>query len=357
MNITEKEKQEILHLCDVHQEICNKLKERIVGLEEAIEQILIAIFSGSHVLVVGVPGLAKTLLIRSISELLDLKFSRIQFTPDLMPSDITGTEILVEDMETKSRKFSFIKGPIFTNLLLADEINRTPPKTQAALLEGMEEYNVTSTGQRFKLDLPFFVLATQNPVEQEGTYPLPLSQLDRFMFNILFDYPTKEEEHRILRLTVSNKSSDFSPLLSKETILRSLEIVKRIHIPAPVMEYAIQICRNTRPNVSKVAFAIENIAWGVSPRATQSVIMGAKARAMLKGRYFVTANDIREIIHPALRHRLVLNFTAEADGITPDYIIEQILENTPSPDNYFKKKPKNKGHYSEKLYISMAGSK
>lgn len=355
MNITPEEKQEIEHLCNVHKEIRQQLTKRIVGLEEAIEQILIAIFSGNHALVVGVPGLAKTLLIRSISELLDLQFSRIQFTPDLMPSDITGTEILVEDPSDNTRKFSFLKGPIFANILLADEINRTPPKTQSALLEAMEEHTVSSIGQRFELDPPFFVLATQNPVEQEGTYPLPLSQLDRFMFNILFDYPTREQEYRILRLTVSNKMSDFSPLISKETILRALKLVKKIHTPQNLIDYTIKLCRNTRPDISEIPFAIDNIAWGVSPRATQAVIIGSKARAMLRGRLSVTADDIREIIQPALRHRIVLNYTAEAEGITPDEIIEQIVDSTNAPDGYTKRK-RNK-NYSQKLYIAMAGQR
>lgn len=355
MNITPEEKQEIEHLCGVHQQVCEQLKKRIVGLEEAIDQILISIFSGSHALVVGVPGLAKTLLIRSISELLDLQFSRIQFTPDLMPSDITGTEILVEDTSDNSRKFSFLKGPIFTNILLADEINRTPPKTQSALLEAMEEHTVSSIGTRFDLDPPFFVLATQNPVEQEGTYPLPISQLDRFMFNILFDYPSREQEYRILRLTVSNKSDVFSPLLSKETILKSLQLVRKIHTPQKLVDYTIRLCRNTRPDISKIQFAIDNVAWGVSPRATQAVIVGAKARAMLRGRLTVTPQDIREIIQPALRHRIVLNYVAEAEGITPDEIIEHIVDNTPSPDGY-KRKDKN-SNYSQKLYIAMAGQR
>ncbi|WP_372370964.1 AAA family ATPase [Candidatus Uabimicrobium sp. HlEnr_7] len=355
MNITAEEKQEIQHLRGIHQQVCEQLKKRIVGLEEAIEQILIAIFSGSHALVVGVPGLAKTLLIRSISELLDLKFSRIQFTPDLMPSDITGTEILVEDATDNSRKFSFLQGPIFTNILLADEINRTPPKTQSALLEAMEEHTVSSIGTRFELEPPFFVLATQNPVEQEGTYPLPISQLDRFMFNILFDYPTKEEEYRILRLTVSNKSSEFTPLISQETILKSLKLVRKIDTPQSLIDYTIKLCRNTRPDVSDIQYAIDNIAWGVSPRATQAVIIGAKARAMLQGRFTVTAKDIREIIQPALRHRIVLNYTAEAEGITPDQIIEEVVDNTPAPDGYKKRKQKNS--YSQKLYIAMAGQR
>ncbi len=344
--------EDIEKIGQVYKEVQTKLQERIVGLEEAIEHMLIAIFSGNHSLLVGVPGLAKTLIIRCIGDLLDLNFSRIQFTPDLMPSDITGSEILVQDPENLSREFSFLKGPIFANLLLADEINRTPPKTQAALLEAMEENTVTSTGRRFVLDPPFFVLATQNPIEQEGTYPLPAAQLDRFMFNILFDYPSREEEQRIMRISISKKLTPFHPLLSQKDILKYMQLAKKIYISEEIVQYALKICRLSRPqNTDSFPFVKENLSWGASPRAAQCLINGAKTRALLKGRSFATASDIRAIVHPVFRHRIILNYKAEADNVTPDEIVDQLVESIPSPDGYFHAPKKRK--YAQNLYLSM----
>lgn len=374
-SFSEQERQQLQKIPEFYRQICGSLHQSIVGLDETIEHIIIGILSGGHALLVGVPGLAKTLLIRTLSELLELRFSRIQFTPDLMPSDITGTEILVEDEQQKNRQFAFFHGPIFANIVLADEINRTPPKTQAALLEAMEEHTVTSMGQRFVLDPPFFVLATQNPIEQEGTYPLPVSQQDRFMFNLLLDYPSAEDERQIMRLTLPQEMGKHTPLLNKEQILQLLKQVRKVEIAEDVMEYTVALCRISRPHdpnppvpgyidrlptpqhhhqlkqLQWMQKTIqEHVNWGVGPRAAQCLILGGKARALLYGRTEVTAADIRAILHPVLRHRLLLNYRAEADGITPDRLIDQLITHVYAPDGVCNLPTVHQ--YSQKLYLS-----
>jgi MoxR-like ATPase len=273
---------------------------------------------------VGVPGLAKTLLISTVAQALDLKFSRIQFTPDLMPSDITGTEILEEDPASRKRTFRFIHGPIFGNVILADEINRTPPKTQAALLQAMQEKKVTAGGATYSLDLPFFVLATQNPIEQEGTYPLPEAQLDRFMFNVQVDYPTEEEEIRIVESTTSPSSQKPNTVLHANDILETQELVRTVPVDSHVLKYAIRLVRATRDD--SIAQVKQYVSWGAGPRAGQNLILGAKVRAVMNGRPIPSLEDIREIAHPVLRHRIVTNFNADADGISTDDIIDMLLK-------------------------------
>jgi len=311
----------------------SELARRIVGQNSVLDQLIISLFCGGHCLLLGVPGLAKTLMIRSLAQLVSLSFSRIQFTPDLMPSDITGTEVLTEDKTKKTREFKFIPGPVFANVVLADEINRTPPKTQAALMEAMEELQVTVGGKEHKLDYPFFVLATQNPIEQEGTYPLPAAQLDRFMFMVYVDYPSEEEEYEILRLTTTRYTAELHQLLTKEQIINLLQIVRKVRISDEVMDYATKIARLTRPkDEDSPEFVKEWLAWGAGPRAAQALIVGGKARAMLYGRYDVTYEDIRALVHPVLRHRIIPNFHAEAEGITADYVIEKLIRHIPAPD-------------------------
>jgi MoxR-like ATPase len=273
------------------------------------------------------------MMIRSLAQLLSLTFSRIQFTPDLMPSDITGTEVLTEDRTKKTREFKFIPGPIFANIVLADEINRTPPKTQAALMEAMEELQVTVGGHQHKLDYPFFVLATQNPIEQEGTYPLPAAQLDRFMFMVYVDYPAEEEEYEIMRLTTTRYRTELRQLLTKDQIISLLQIVRKVRISDEVMDYATRIARLTRPKEPEAPqFVREWLAWGAGPRAAQALIVGGKARAMLYGRYDVSFEDVRALTHPVLRHRIIPNFHAEAEGITADQVIEKLIRHIPAPD-------------------------
>jgi MoxR-like ATPase len=293
----------------------------IVGQDDVIDKVLISIFSNGHCLLVGVPGLAKTLLINTISESLGLSFNRIQFTPDLMPSDIVGSEILDE-----TRQFKFIKGPLFTNILLADEINRTPPKTQAALLEAMQEKAVTTGGKRYSIPAPFFVLATQNPIEQEGTYPLPEAQLDRFMFNIWVDYPSYQEELAVVKLTTGQKANTVNKILSGEEILTIQELLKKIPVSDNVYEYAVQLVSKTRFN-SPLAPEITKkyISWGAGPRASQYLIIGAKAHAALKGKYSPDIEDVQAIAEPVLRHRLVKNYIAEAEGYTTERLIKELL--------------------------------
>jgi MoxR-like ATPase len=348
--LTAQERQEIQELETISKNMVEQIHRRIVGLEEIIEQILICVFSGGHALLVGVPGLAKTLTIRSVAELLDLRFSRIQFTPDLMPSDITGTEILVQEETQNMRQFTFLRGPIFANIILADEINRTPPKTQSALLEAMEENTVTSMGQRCVLDKPFFVLATQNPIEQEGTYPLPVAQLDRFMFNLLLDYPSYQEEYRIMRLTISQAPKPLTSCLPKEKILHFLRLVRKIYIAPEVSDYAVALCRMSRPHADCSKLVKEYVAWGVSPRAAQCLIVGGKARAMLQGRDSVSPADIRAIAHPVMRHRLLLNYQAEADDFTPDELVDHLLETLPSPDGVTVARPRHK--HLARMYLT-----
>jgi MoxR-like ATPase len=297
-----------------------------------IEQLLMALFSRGHCLLVGVPGLAKTLLVSTVAKILSLSFKRIQFTPDLMPSDITGTDILQDDPETGRRKFVFLPGPLFANLLLADEINRTPPKTQAALLEAMQEHHVTAGGQTYRLPEPFFVLATQNPIEQEGTYPLPEAQQDRFMFNVKVDYPTRSEEIGIMKQTTSNLKPEVSPVLDGKQIQRLQEAVRQVVVADHVFTYAADLVRSTRPRESGVPkFIPDLVAWGAGPRASQYLILGGKARAILHGRVHVTTEDIREVAYPVLRHRIMTTFNADAEGISPDHIIGKLIDALPLP--------------------------
>jgi MoxR-like ATPase len=307
----------------------------IVGQDKALEQILIAMFARGHCLLVGVPGLAKTLMIRTVAESLSLSFSRIQFTPDLMPADITGTEVISENKMTGEREFRFLHGPIFANLILADEINRTPPKTQAALLEAMQEHQVTVGGTRHPLHPPFFVLATQNPIEQEGTYPLPEAQLDRFMFDIHVDYPTEDEEFEIVRQTTTDHSPKLDKVLDSFEVLELQRIVRRIPIADHVVRYAMKLARMTRRGKDGEApdFVQKYVTWGAGPRASQFLVLAGKARAALHGRYHVTTSDIREVAHPVLRHRVVTNFSAEADGVPTDEIIKRLIKTLPRDES------------------------
>ena len=304
-----------------------EISKRIVGQQEIIDHILIALLCRGHTLLVGVPGLAKTLLIKSIAELLDLNFSRIQFTPDLMPSDITGTEIIEEDHNTGKREFRFFKGPVFGNIILADEINRTPPKTQAALLEAMQEHNVTTAGQTYILEEPFFVLATQNPIEQEGTYPLPEAQLDRFMFNIKIDYPNHEEEVAIVKSTTSGIDNELNIIIDRGDLLLYQDLVRRVPIADNVIEFAVDLVSKTRPQSDKAFAAVSGwIEWGAGPRASQYLVLGAKAKAVLDGRPAPEIDDIKAMARPVLRHRLITNFNAEAEGLSTDDILSILLE-------------------------------
>src|SRR5579872_5488929 len=307
-----------------------ELGKVIVGQEAVIEELLIALFCRGHALLVGVPGLAKTLLISTLSRTLGLSFNRIQFTPDLMPSDITGTEVFEEDKLTGSRSMRFVRGPVFANVILADEINRTPPKTQAALLEAMQEHQVTAGGKLHRLPQPFFVLATQNPSEQEGTYPLPEAQLDRFMFNIYVTYPTEEEEFQIVRLTTMSRDVELKHVLTGEEVLQLQEIVRKVPVADHVIRYALQFSRLTRRTEGGCPdFITEYVGWGAGPRASQYLILAGKARALLKGRYHVSTEDIRQVALPVLRHRIVTNFNAEAEGIKSDTIVKKLIDYIP----------------------------
>jgi MoxR-like ATPase len=297
----------------------------IVGQDEIIDNTLVALLSGGHTLLVGVPGLAKTLLIKTVADVLDLNFSRIQFTPDLMPGDITGTEIIEEDQISHKREFKFIRGPIFSNIILADEINRTPPKTQSALLEAMQEHNVTAMGNSYKLDEPFFVLATQNPIEHEGTYPLPEAQLDRFMFNLWLDYPTYEEEISIVKSTTSEVVPELNKVISKEELIEFQQLVKRVPVADNVIEYAIKKVKETRPTETENPKLKEWISWGAGPRASQYLIIAAKTKAIMDGRYTPSIDDVKASLVPILRHRIIPNFNAEADGITSLDIINTLM--------------------------------
>jgi MoxR-like ATPase len=306
--------------------IVAQLQKVIVGQEGVIEELLIALFARGHCLLVGVPGLAKTLLISTLANVLELSFNRVQFTPDLMPSDITGTDILEEDMTTGHRAFVFLKGAIFANVLLADEINRTPPKTQAALLQAMQEYKVTAGGRTYPLDLPFFVLATQNPIEQEGTYPLPEAQLDRFMFNVGIDYPDFAQEVRIVESTTSAYQPQLEKVLHAERIIALQNLVRRFYVAPYVVEYAVKLVQATRPSHPQApTFIKEWVNWGAGPRASQYLILGAKARALLHGRQAPAIQDVQSLATSVLRHRIITNFTAEADGVTSLQIVERLL--------------------------------
>ncbi len=312
--------------------LLKEIHKVIIGQDQVIEELLLAMFSRGHCLMVGVPGLAKTLLISTIANVLKLKFSRIQFTPDLMPSDITGTDVIEENRTTGERVFRFIRGPVFANIILADEINRTPPKTQAALLQAMQEYHVTAGGNTYPLDLPFFVLATQNPIEQEGTYPLPEAQLDRFMFMINVDYPSREDERTIVKSTTADAVHEVRYVLGGTDILNVQKLVRRVPVSEHVVDYAVSLARATRPGTPESPqFINEWLTWGAGPRAAQYLILGAKARALFAGRLNVTCEDVRKIAQPVLRHRLFTNFNADAEGMTPGKIIDRLLQTVPEP--------------------------
>ncbi|MBD3274313.1 MAG: AAA domain-containing protein [Candidatus Marinimicrobia bacterium] len=317
-------------LNETYQKITGEVGKVIIGQTQILEQLLIALFSRGHCVLVGVPGLAKTLLIQTLSQVLDLNFSRIQFTPDLMPSDITGTEVIEEDQSTGKRAFKFFKGPVFANIVLADEINRTPPKTQAALLEAMQEHRVTAAGNTYTLDEPFFVLATQNPIEQEGTYPLPEAQLDRFMFNLLVEYPSEREENEIVRSTTSAYQADLSKVAAIDDIINYQKLVRRVPVADPVIAFAVKLVSATRPNTNgSPDFINDWLEWGAGPRASQYLILGAKTKAILEGRPTPSMEDVKALAKPVLRHRIITTFTAEADGISPDEIVEQLVESIP----------------------------
>jgi len=303
-----------------------EISKVIIGQDRVIEEVLIALFARGHCLLVGVPGLAKTLLISTLAEILDLDFNRIQFTPDLMPSDITGTDILQEDAASGRRQFQFLQGPIFTNILLADEINRTPPKTQAALLQSMQEYKVTASGRTYPLDLPFFVLATQNPIEQEGTYPLPEAQLDRFMLNIEIRYPDFDDEVQIVMQTTSNAKPAPNKIMDGPAILRYQELVRKVPVSPFVVSYAVALAQRSRPqSADTTQFVKDYVEWGAGPRASQFLILGAKARTILQGRYAVSIEDIQAIAPSVLRHRIVPNFKAQGEGISSLDIINRLM--------------------------------
>jgi MoxR-like ATPase len=310
--------------------ILTELRKVIVGQDEVVDQVLIALFTGGHCLITGVPGLAKTLLIKTLAEILDLDFKRIQFTPDLMPSDITGTEIL--DEEQGSRRLRFVKGPIFANIVLADEINRTPPKTQAALLEAMQEYHVTAAGRSYLLEPPFFVLATQNPIELEGTYPLPEAQLDRFMFNIVISYLNEDDEVAVVTRTTGTKRLEPERVLNGSAVLQFQEVTKQVVIAEEIARYTVRLVDGSRPGRSNTPEFVEKwVKWGAGLRGSQALVRGAKARALLQGRYHVAMKDIQALAKPILRHRIVTNFYAESERITSDTIIDRLLETVPAP--------------------------
>jgi MoxR-like ATPase len=326
--------QVVRDLARTYQQMTEQIGRVIIGQQSVIEQLLMALFSRGHCLLVGVPGLAKTLLVSTVARILHLTFKRIQFTPDLMPADITGTDILQDDPDTGRRRFVFLSGPVFAHMILADEINRTPPKTQAALLEAMQEHHVTAGGQSYHLPEPFFVLATQNPIEQEGTYPLPEAQLDRFMFNITVDYPSRDEELAIMKQTTSVHKPELQPLLTGEQILQLQGIVRQVVVAEHVFSYAADLVRSTRPKGPEAPkFVKELVAWGAGPRASQYLILGGKARAVLNGRLHVTTEDIRKVAHPVLRHRLVTTFHADAEGVTTDAIIDRLIDTLPRPQD------------------------
>ena len=323
---TQNDAKLVQQLVQFRKNFMDEIGKVIIGQQNILDHFLIALICKGHTLLVGVPGLAKTLLIKSMAELLDLKFSRIQFTPDLMPSDITGTEMIEEDHATGKRHFRFFQGPVFGNIILADEINRTPPKTQSALLQAMQEHNVTAGGQTYVLDEPFFVLATQNPIEQEGTYPLPEAQLDRFMFNIKIDYPSRGEEVSIVQTTTSGSETVLKPIIPKAQLLSYQELVRRVPVAENVVEYAVDLVGKTRSNSDgSPDFVNEWIEWGAGPRASQYLILGAKGRAILDGRPTPDIADVNALALPVLRHRLITNFNAEADGINVDEIVNKLI--------------------------------
>jgi len=312
--------------------VLNELHKLIVGQDDVIEQVLLSLFVGGNSLIVGVPGLAKTLLIHTIAQVLDLKFSRIQFTPDLMPSDITGTDLVQEDPKTGERRMAFMPGPVFANIILADEINRTPPKTQAALLEAMQEHRVTVQGRTYDLEEPFFVFATQNPIELEGTYPLPEAQLDRFMFNIIMDYLPHGEEMEVVRSTTAIQAHEFEHAVTGADIVAFQRLVRKVPVADPVLKYAVDLARTSRPSENGAPEFIKKwVSYGASVRAAQYLILGAKARALMSGNYHVSFEDIRALAHPVMRHRILTNFHAESEQVTTDQLVDQLLEAVPVP--------------------------
>ncbi|MCP4704001.1 MAG: MoxR family ATPase [candidate division Zixibacteria bacterium] len=319
--------QAVERLTESYARIKTEIGKVIIGQDKVVEQLLIVLLSSGHCLLVGVPGLAKTLLISTLANILDMKFNRIQFTPDLMPSDITGTEIIEEDRASGGRSFKFVKGPVFANAILADEINRTPPKTQAALLQAMQEHEITAAGETFKLEEPFFVLATQNPIEQEGTYPLPEAQLDRFMFNIFVDYPSGAEEENIVKATTITPNYELNKVLSGSEIIEFQQLVRRVPVSDFLVNYAVNLARATRPNNDDSPDFIKNwVSWGAGPRASQYMILAAKTRAILDGRPTPGPEDVKFAALPVLRHRIVTSFNAEADGVDTEVIVEKLLE-------------------------------
>ncbi len=325
-------REHVQRIADARRKILGEVSKVIVGQEETINELLIALFSRGHALLIGVPGLAKTLMINTVARIIDLRFKRIQFTPDLMPSDITGTDIIQDDPETGHRNFVFQKGPVFANMVLADEINRTPPKTQAALLQAMQEYNVTAGGETFSLEEPFFVLATQNPIEQEGTYPLPEAQLDRFMFSIYMTYPSFDEELDIVKMTTGSQDHPVEKVLTGQEVMDIQQLVRQVPVSDHVARYAVTLATRTRPGQEGTPEMINRwLSWGAGPRATQYLILGAKARAILDGRHAVAIEDIRAVAQPVLRHRLVPNFNAEADGITAQDVVDKLLAEVREP--------------------------
>ena len=333
-NFSAEESIAIGKLAAAREKILTQLGQVIVGQSHVIEELLISLFSRGHCLLEGVPGLAKTLMISTLARTLNLTFSRIQFTPDLMPADITGTEILAENRSTGQREFRFLEGPLFANVILADEINRTPPKTQAALLEAMQERQVTVGRVRHKLSDPFFVLATQNPIEQEGTYPLPEAQQDRFMFKVFVRYPTFDEEFEIARRTTALASDHVVPVLAAEEIIQLQHIVREVPISDHVVRYVLSLVRQTRVGEAGVPeFVAEQVQWGAGPRAVQNLILGAKARALLHGRTYVSTDDVQALARPVLRHRLVINFAAESEGVTTDQVVDRLIASTPTKED------------------------
>jgi MoxR-like ATPase len=335
-------------LSNANKSIREQMAKVIVGQDRVAEELLITLFCRGHCILEGVPGLAKTLLISTLSRTMSLSFSRIQFTPDLMPSDITGTEVIEEDKSTGTRQLRFIKGPIFANAVLADEINRTPPKTQAALLEAMQENQVSAAGFQHRLPQPFFVLATQNPIEQEGTYPLPEAQLDRFMFKVLVDYPSEQEEFDIVKMTTTLAQPEIDYALSARDLIELQKLVRRVPCADYVIRYAMKFARWTRPHEPHVPqFIKDYVEWGAGPRASQFLILAAKARAALNGRYYVSTDDVRQVAHPVLRHRIITNFNAEAESIRSDQIVDWLIRDVPRENESPLDEPMNKRVFSQ----------
>ena len=327
----ESEQQAVERLREGHERIGAELSKVIVGQKEVIDELLLALFAGGHCLITGAPGLAKTLLVQSIAQIFHLQFQRIQFTPDLMPADITGTEILEEDQQGH-RRMVFVQGPIFANVILADEINRTPPKTQAALLEAMQEHQVTAAGTRYPLDEPFFVLATQNPIEMEGTYPLPEAQLDRFMFNVVIDYLPEDDEVEVVTRTTSRAPEPIEPIFDGADVLRFHEVVRKVPVAEDLVRYAVRLAASSRPHrAESPAFVNDWVGWGAGLRAAQCLVLGAKVRALFRGRVHVNREDIRALLFPVFRHRVLINYRAEAEGVTVEKVVQRLLEEVPAP--------------------------